>query len=90
MALTFSQKLRMSMGNKAFRVYEVTHDGSTTTIEASDLDMNYIDYALVRSITALSSVADFDYLSGTVSGPYVTLANALSASAKCAIEAWGS
>ena len=89
MALTFSEKLRGTTMGKAFRIFEVTHDGSVTTVEATDLDMNYIDYAIVNGMTALSSVADYDYLSGTVSGTYVTLAGALSSSSKFVIRAWG-
>jgi len=89
MALTFVEKIRGTMMGKAFRIAEVTHDGSVTTVEATDLDLNYIDYAIVNGITALSSVADYDYLSGAVSGTYVTLGSALSASSKFVIRAWG-
>ena len=89
MALSFSQKIRGKQGNKAFRVYEVTVDGSATTIEASALDLNYIDYAIVQLIAPMSAVANWQYLSGAVSGTYVTLANAGDASDKIAIMAWG-
>ena len=89
MALTFSQKIRGKMGDKEFRLYEVTPDASATTIEASALDMNYIDYAVVQLIAPMSAVANWQYLSGTLSGTYVTLANAGDASDKIAIMAWG-
>ncbi len=90
MALTFSEKLRGTQMGKAFRIYEVTHDGSVTTIDASDLDLNYIDYAIVNGLTALSAIADYDYLSGvTGSAKYVTFANALSAASVCVVQAWG-
>jgi hypothetical protein len=90
MALAFVEKLRGTTMGKAFRIYEVTHDGSATTIDASNLDLNYIDYAIVNGLTALSSVADYDYLSGTTGGsPYVTFGSALSASTVCVVQAWG-
>jgi hypothetical protein len=90
MALAFVEKLRGTQMGKAFRIYEVTHDGSATTIDASNLDLNYIDYAIVNGLTALSAVADYDYLSGTTGGaPYVTFANALSSSSVCVVQAWG-
>lgn len=89
MALTFSQKIRGKMGDRAFRLYEVTPDGSVTTIEASNLDMNYIEYAVVQLIAPMSAVTSWPYLSGAVSGKYVTLANAGDASDKIAVLAWG-
>lgn len=90
MALTFTEKLRGTIMGKAFRVYEVTHDGSATTIDASNLDLSYLDYAIANGMTALSSVADYDYMSGvTGTSPYVTFANALSAGTVCAVQAWG-
>lgn len=47
MALLFTQKLRTSLGGKAFRCYEVTCDGTNVSIDASDLDMNFISTAMV-------------------------------------------
>jgi len=88
MALSFSEKVRGTQGNKAFRVYEITHDGSATTVNASDLGMNYIEYAVMGPVTALSSQADFPRLSGTTYGPYVVMV-ALSSGAKDVIQAWG-
>ena len=89
MALTFSKKIRGNMGDKEFRLYEVTPDGSITTINASEIDLNYIDYAVVQLIAPMSAVASWPYLSGTLSGQYVTLANAGDASDKIAVMAWG-
>jgi hypothetical protein len=88
MANTFSEKVRGMMGNKAFRVYEVTSDGSTT-INATDIGMNYIEYAIMSPKTALSSdAADYPRISGTTTGTYITVV-AQSASAVDIIEAWG-
>ena len=88
MANTFSEKVRMSMGNKALRVYEITSDGSTTTVNASDLGMNYIEYAVLTPVSAMSSAADYPILSGTTTGTYVTMVAQDSANINC-IEAWG-
>jgi hypothetical protein len=89
MALTFSEKVRLSDGNKAFRIYEITHDGSATTINASDLEMNFIEYAVMSPVSELSAVADFPWLSGTTTGQFVTMRGALSSAAINAIMAWG-
>lgn len=89
MALTFTKKIRGKQGNKAFRVYEVQLDGSATTIDASAIDLNYIEYAIVQNIAPISALTDFQYLSGAVSGKFVTLQAAGDASDKIAIEAWG-
>ena len=51
MALTFTQRARLLVGNKDFRAYDVTHDGSETSIDASDLDLNYIETAMVAGGT---------------------------------------
>jgi hypothetical protein len=54
MALTFSDKLgskHPSIGGMAFRVYEVTHDGSETSIDASSFDLTYFYSAILGSGT---------------------------------------
>ena len=44
MALTTIKELfRVSEGGKAFRVYDVTHDESTLSVDAKDLDLDYIE-----------------------------------------------
>lgn len=88
MALSFSEKVRDRFGSKAYRVYEVTHDGSLTTIDASALDMNYIEYAIALPITALSTVADYPRISGTTSGSFVTMV-AMSSGSVNTIIAYG-
>ena len=91
MALTFVQKIFNSEGDKAHRVYEVTHDESTTAITAGDLGMNYIDYAIVVPVTLTTTIDGSKMHMLTTPGPSttVTLANALSAGEIFAIEAWG-
>ena len=92
MAITFSQKIRMSMGDKAFRVYQITGDGSTTTINASSLDLNYIDYSILMppKVAMSSEVAtDHNFLSvagGTIA---IGLADAGSSGAIWDLMAWG-
>jgi len=51
MALTLSQKVRMSIGGKAFRAYEVTHDESTGSIAASEFELAHFDVAMATTGT---------------------------------------
>lgn len=79
MALTFSEKFRMTAGGRAFRMYEVTADGSTVSIDASTLDLTQIEFASITppagligtvSITAsdLATVTGSTLTSITVTG----------------------
>jgi len=52
MALTITQKLRESLNGKAFRVYEIVHDGSVLSISAGSMDMNYIEAIVGHSVYA--------------------------------------
>jgi hypothetical protein len=70
-------------------VYEVVHDGSTTTIDASDVDLSYITKAMVFGTFALSAASDYEMLSGNAYGEYVTLANALTATTTFDLMVWG-
>ena len=83
MALTFTQRARTSLGGKAFRAYDITHDGSETSIDASDLDMNYIESAVVSGGTT----TDYPDLTTTY-GASIAM-TALSASAVTTIWAIG-
>jgi hypothetical protein len=91
MALTFTQKIRNSQGDKAHRVYEITHDGSTVAVNASDLDLNYIDYAIAGDCVIPTSITGdaISRLSITGSSIAVSFANALSSGATSWLEAWG-
>ena len=60
MALTFTEKCNASIGGMAFRAYEVTADGSTTTINASDLDMREIEVIFFQQRSDLSAAAACD------------------------------
>jgi len=54
MAITATEKFRMSAGGKTFRVYEFVHDSSTTkTITAASLEMDHIT-AIVGVNTKMS------------------------------------
>jgi hypothetical protein len=88
MALTFTEKVRQRMGRKRYHVFEITHDGSATTIDASSVGLNYIDYALATSKTALSSVADLARLS-TTAGESIQFGGALSSGAVDVVQFWG-
>ena len=81
MALTLSQKVRMSIGGKAFRAYEVTHDGSTGSISASEFDLNHFDAAIAGAGSDAPDLTSGD-------GATITF-TALSASATSMIWAFG-
>ena len=91
MALTFVQKIFGFDGNKRHALYEVTHDESTTTINATDVGLNYIDYALVVPVTLTTTIdgSKMHMLSDGGPGKTVTIANALSAGEIFSFEAWG-
>lgn len=73
---------------KAYRLYEITHDGSNTAINIKNIDLDYVEFADVYSITALGAAADYDTLVAS-SGKSLTLTTAQSTGAKCVLEAWG-
>jgi hypothetical protein len=78
-------------GNKRHVLYEVTHDEGTVDIEANDIGLSYIDYALVVPVSLTTTVTGdkMHMLSDGGPGKTVTLANALSAGEIFALEAWG-
>ena len=60
MALTFVDKMdskHLRIDGVAFRVYEVTHDGSETSMDASDFDLSYIYSAIPGGGTIVLSAA---------------------------------
>lgn len=57
MALTITERMRMTAGGKAWRTYEVVHDSSTTTtLTAGSMDLDYIE-AIIGYTTNMSFVA---------------------------------
>lgn len=88
MALTFTEKFRDIMGDKVHVIYEVTHDGAVLSMSPTNLGMKYIDYCIAQNKTALSSVADFSYMSDST-GTLLKLATTLSTGSIDIIEAWG-
>jgi len=61
MALTFTQKCKAQIGGMAFRAYEVESDGSTTTINASDLDLREIEIIFFQQRNDLSFATNLDF-----------------------------
>jgi hypothetical protein len=57
MALTFTSRLRTTLGDKSLRVYEVTHDGSETSMDATDFELHYVDIAIATGHTIVLSAA---------------------------------
>ena len=91
MSLTFTKKLRMSSGDKLMVIYEVAHDYATTTVNASDLEMNYIDYAITVPVTMVTSMDGAHFAVLSIAGPSTAVAYADKLCADCvtAIQAWG-
>lgn len=46
-----TEQARGDCGGKALRAFLVTSDGATTTVLASELDLHYIDTALVTGVS---------------------------------------
>ena len=61
MALVFNQKCKAQIGGMAFRAYEITSDGSTTTIDASDLDLHEIEVIFFQARSDLSAAAAVNF-----------------------------
>lgn len=59
MALTFTQQARGNVGNKLFKAYSVLLDGSVTAITAANLDMHYIDTAVLTGVSIASNIAPY-------------------------------
>lgn len=57
MASTVVEQARGDCGGKALRSYLVTADGSNLTIDASALDLHYIDSAQVAGVSMSGNVA---------------------------------
>jgi hypothetical protein len=88
MALTFTKKLAMNLGNKKFVGYDITHDGTVTTVDAASIELHYIDHAIAGTATQGSSVTTNNGQLAVTSGAYVQLV-ALSANAVTSIWAFG-
>jgi hypothetical protein len=89
MALTFTQRLRLSLGGKAFRAYEITHDGSETSIDASDLEMNYVEAAMIGAGTVPLSATSTTYADLTTAQGSALAMTALSSGAVSLLWAIG-
>jgi len=69
MALTFTKRISINMdiSGKLFRAYEVTHDGSETTANATDFGMKYIDHYVAAPGTSVIGAASVAYCDLTTS-----------------------
>jgi len=54
MALTFTLRHQGRIDDKKLRIYDVTHDNSTTDIEASSIGLNYVDVAIMTASTVVA------------------------------------
>jgi hypothetical protein len=92
MALTFTDKLgglHIPLGGKAFRAYEVTHDGSETSIDASDFELSYFDTAIAGPGTQVLSATSVAYADLTTTQGKSLAMTALSSGATTVIWAIG-
>jgi len=89
MALSFSEKARLAIGGKAFRVYEVTHDGSETSIDATDFDMQYIEASWVGGGTCPLSATSAAFFELTTTSGTKLATTALTSGAIAVICAIG-
>ena len=92
MALTFTQKVRTSMGDKAFRIYQVTGDGSTTVMSADAFDLHYIDFAMISpAVGGLSSgvYEDHAFLSADTATTVIGIGAAGTSGAIWNLMLWG-
>jgi len=84
MALTFTDRMdgrKMDISGKQFRVYEVTHDGSAATANATDFGLRYIDFAIAGPGTQVLSAGSTAYCDLTTNYGAAIAFTALSAGA---------
>ena len=86
MTLAFSEQARGSLGDKSLKAFSVTLDGSTTDINASDLDLHYIISAMVTAVSVASNIAC--YLD-TTAGATITLGTTHAADDTINLWVWG-
>ena len=84
MALTFTDLLggvHIPLGGKAFRAYEVTHDGSETSMDAGSFELSYIDAAIAGPGTQVLSATSTVYADLTTAQGAAIAMSALSSGA---------
>jgi len=88
MALTFTKRIAMNMdiSGKLFRAYEVTHDGSAATANATDFEMHSIDHCIATPGTQILSATSTAYCDLTTSYGAAIAFTALSAG--CTTNFW--
>lgn len=92
MALTFTDKLggqHFPFGGRQFRAYEVTHDGSETSMDASDFDLTYVETAIAGPGTQVLSATSTAYADLTTNHGSSLAMTALSSGATTVIWAIG-
>jgi len=91
MAITFTEKFRGDAGGKAWRVYEVLPNTSTTafTITANSIGMNYIDVCMITQ--GVQASGSMGVRLSTTAGAYIdgVAAQSIDATGKFILECWG-
>jgi len=85
-SLTVAEQARGAVGGKIMKSFLVTMDGSNTTVDASDLDMHYIDSAQVAGVSMSGNVGA--YLC-TGAGTSIVIGDAFVAGDTINLWVWG-
>jgi len=88
MAITVAEQARGDCGGKIQRAFLLTADGTATTVDATTLDMHYIDSAVVSGTSIASAVTGGVGLA-TGAGKYIVLNSALNAADTLNLWVWG-
>ncbi len=88
MALTFTErnKIHMDISGKQFRMFEVTHDGSTATAAATSFGLHHVDHAMAGPGTQVLTANSVRYCDLTTSYGATLAFTALSAG--CTTNFW--
>lgn len=91
MALTFTKRISRNMDQSGllFRCYEVTHDGSTATANATDFEMHHIDFSIATPGTQVLSATSTAYCDLTTNYGAAIAFTALSSGATVNMALWG-
>lgn len=89
MALTFTDKMggkHLAIGGRSWRFYEVTHDGSETSMAASDFDLTEVEFAMAGPHTVpVGSAGTTAQVDLTTSSGKTLAITALSSGAKTSL-----
>lgn len=77
MANTFTEIAQTQLGDKHLTIFQVTGDGSTTTITPTSVDLKWIDCAWLQNVDDTNTVYVSDYASDLVADNAIDLSSAI-------------